>query len=157
LLQGYRQPTVTNQRRLKNILQPIFEKIFHYSSYGYRTNRLPHQAIRKIEEYLAQGYQWIVGADIEGRDLLVQEKIIEREKKKYPVGGPKEFQTTGYAHLYATFSPKKFVKLPRRPIEEMPLEWKKIIPLGGKKTKFLRRLLQKNLTCWIEKRFPNQP
>lgn len=67
------------QQSLLNVLQPIFEKTFHYSSYGYRPNRSAHQAIRKIEEYLAQGYQWIVDADIKDffgtldHELLIDE------------------------------------------------------------------------------------
>ena len=67
------------QQAFLNILQPIFEKIFHCSSYGYRPNCSPHQAVRKIEEYLTQGYQWIVDADIEDffgtldHELLIDE------------------------------------------------------------------------------------
>jgi len=88
--------------------------------------------------------------NIKKKNVVQQIKIIEKEKKKYAINGPDEFRTVGHGHLYATFSPKKFVKLPRRPIEIMPSEWKKIISLRRKKINLLRKLLQKNLTCWLK-------
>lgn len=53
------------QQSLKETLEPIFEPEFHQASFGFRLHKSPHQAIQQIEEYLQQGYQWVVDADIE--------------------------------------------------------------------------------------------
>lgn len=69
-----------------------------------------------------------------------------KEKKKII----NSFSTVGHGHLYATNSPKKFVKLPSRPAEEVPEEWAKITPLSEKKVKFIQQLLQDNLSFLLE-------
>jgi RNA-directed DNA polymerase len=61
-------PTIRDrvtQQAVTNILEPIFEPIFHNASFGFRPDRSPHKAIAQIEQYLKDGYQWVVDADIE--------------------------------------------------------------------------------------------
>lgn len=49
------------------VLEPIFEGKFLECSYGYRTKRNAHQAIRKLRYYRTQrNYRWIVDGDIKG-------------------------------------------------------------------------------------------
>lgn len=62
-------PTVKDriaQAAVKRMLEPIFEKIFCDCSYGFRPGRSQIDAIDKVEEYRAQGYNWVVDADIKG-------------------------------------------------------------------------------------------
>lgn len=66
------------QQALLNRLSKIFEAKFKDSSYGFRPNRSPLQAIEKIEEYLKAGYQWVVEVDIEKFfDTVDHEKLID--------------------------------------------------------------------------------
>lgn len=61
-------PTVRDrlvQQAILNKLTPIFEGKFLDCSYGFRQNKDAHQAIRKVEESLKTGYQWVVEVDIE--------------------------------------------------------------------------------------------
>jgi len=53
-----------SQQALKNRLEPIFEPQFNDCSFGYRPNRSPHDALRKIWHELQEGYSWIVDADL---------------------------------------------------------------------------------------------
>jgi group II intron reverse transcriptase/maturase len=60
-------PTVIDrmvQQAVVQILQPIFERTFSESSYGFRPNRDAHQAIRKAREYCEVGYTRIVDIDL---------------------------------------------------------------------------------------------
>lgn len=52
------------QQAILTELEPIFEPIFSKSSYGFRPNKSPIQAITKVQEYLDQGYEMIVEVDI---------------------------------------------------------------------------------------------
>jgi len=52
------------QQALLEAFQPLFEPLFADSSYGFRPNRLAIQAVNKVQEYLDQGYELIVEADI---------------------------------------------------------------------------------------------
>jgi group II intron reverse transcriptase/maturase len=52
------------QQALLNRLEPIFEPIFDDASYGYRRGRSTKDALRKIWNELAEGYEWIVDADL---------------------------------------------------------------------------------------------
>ena len=47
-------------------MQPVFEPHFHEKSYGYRPKRNAQQAVKKVEEYLKQGYQHVLDADLSG-------------------------------------------------------------------------------------------
>lgn len=79
-----------------------------------------------------------------------REYIIKKEKEKYLVRGIQEFQAVGHGHLYATFSLEEFVKLPSRPPDEAPEEWKRVYQLQNDIVTKIRELLQLKLTSWIE-------
>ena len=60
-------PTVIDrmlQQAVVQVLQPIFEKTFSESSYGFRPGRSAHQAISKAKSYYDEGYTQVVDIDM---------------------------------------------------------------------------------------------
>jgi group II intron reverse transcriptase/maturase len=60
-------PTIRDrvvQQALLNILEPIFEPLFHEHSYGFRPQRNTHQAIARVQKAVSEGKEWIVDVDI---------------------------------------------------------------------------------------------
>ena len=60
-------PTVVDrwiQQMLLLALQPIFEPVFHASSYGFRPGRSAHEAVRAAQALVAEGKDWVVDMDI---------------------------------------------------------------------------------------------
>ena len=67
------------QEIVRSLLNPIFEKMFHPRSYGFRPRRNCHQAVRQVQVYLDQGYRWVLDADIKGFfDNIPHEVIMEK-------------------------------------------------------------------------------
>ena len=68
---GVRQlgiPTVLDrfiQQALLQVLQQEWDKTFSDSSFGFRPKRNAHQAIRRSQGYLKEGYLWVVDLDLE--------------------------------------------------------------------------------------------
>jgi len=61
-------PTVLDrliQQALHQVLNPIFDKGFSSSSYGYRPGKNAHQAIKQACKYVSEGMRWVVDIDIE--------------------------------------------------------------------------------------------
>ena len=52
------------QQALVNRLEPIFEKVFDPSSFGYRKGRKTADALTKIWREIQAGNEWIVDADL---------------------------------------------------------------------------------------------
>jgi len=48
------------------LLSPLFERLFHDDSYGFRPDRNCHMAVRKVLELHQQGYTQVLDADIKG-------------------------------------------------------------------------------------------
>ena len=62
-------PTVTDrvvQSALKLVIEPIFERDFATSSYGFRPGRGCKDALREVERLLRQGNSHVVDVDIKG-------------------------------------------------------------------------------------------
>ena len=60
-------PTVEDrivQTALRNVIEPIFEREFDESSFGFRPGRGCHDALREIERLLAAGHHHVVDVDI---------------------------------------------------------------------------------------------
>jgi len=61
-------PTVKDrvvQQAIVNIIEPIFDKTFHPSSYGYRPNHSQHQAVAKAERFMNKyGLEHVVDMDL---------------------------------------------------------------------------------------------
>ena len=74
-------PTVIDrliQQAIAQVLSPIFEKQFHDNSYGFRPKRGCHDAIKQSQEYITQGYKYVVDMDLEKFfDTVNQSKLIE--------------------------------------------------------------------------------
>jgi len=74
-------PTVIDrliQQAIAQVLSPIFEQQFHDNSYGFRPKRGCHDAIKKSQEYITQGYKYVVDMDLEKFfDTVNQSKLIE--------------------------------------------------------------------------------
>jgi group II intron reverse transcriptase/maturase len=51
---------------LRQLLSPLFERIFHDDSYGFRPARNCHQAVTRVLELHRQGYLHVLDADIKG-------------------------------------------------------------------------------------------
>lgn len=68
---GVRQlgiPTVVDrviQQAIAQVLSPMFEEIFSTQSYGFRPGRSAHQAVEQSQEYIREGYDWVVEIDLE--------------------------------------------------------------------------------------------
>ena len=61
-------PTVSDriaQTVVKQHVEPELDKKFHNSSFGYRSGRNAHQAVKQCEEHCRQ-YAWVIDVDIKG-------------------------------------------------------------------------------------------
>ena len=47
------------------VLQKRWDPTFSENSYGFRPGRSAHQAVAKAQEYIQQGYDWVVDLDLE--------------------------------------------------------------------------------------------
>jgi RNA-directed DNA polymerase len=83
-------PTVVDrliQQALHQAMSPIFEAGFSESSYGFRPGRSAHQAVRKTQEYVAEGRDWVVDIDLEkffdrvNHDILMS-RVARKVKDK---------------------------------------------------------------------------
>ena len=60
-------PTIKDrivQTALKMVLEPIFEKEFSPTSYGFRPGRGCKDALREVDRLLKEGYTWVLDADV---------------------------------------------------------------------------------------------
>lgn len=77
-------PTVLDrliQQAMQQVLSPIFEPTFSEASYGFRVGRNAHQAIEQAQEYVAEGYGWVVDIDLEKFfDTVHHERLMARVK-----------------------------------------------------------------------------
>ena len=68
---GMRQlgiPTVLDrfiQQALNQVMQPVFDRDFSESSYGFRPGRSAHDAVRAAQAHVASGRRWVVDMDLE--------------------------------------------------------------------------------------------
>src|SRR5512136_1949964 len=61
-------PTVLDrfiQQALLQVLTPIYDPTFSAHSYGFRSGRSAHQALRQAKKYIEEGYEWVVDIDLE--------------------------------------------------------------------------------------------
>lgn len=60
-------PTIVDrvvQQAIAQVLSPIFEKTFSDNSFGFRPNRSAHDALKRCQEYMNEGYTWLVDIDL---------------------------------------------------------------------------------------------
>jgi RNA-directed DNA polymerase len=66
------------QEALRRLLNPIFERLFHEASFGFRQGRNCHQALLRVLELHQEGFRVVLDADIKGFfDNLPHEVIME--------------------------------------------------------------------------------
>lgn len=74
-------PTVVDrlvQQAITQVMSPIFEKQFSDNSFGFRPNRSAHNALRKCQSHITEGYKYVVDMDIEKYfDTVNQSKLIQ--------------------------------------------------------------------------------
>lgn len=83
-------PTVLDrliQQAMHQQLMLIFEPHFSNASYGFRPERSAQQAVQKAQQYVAEGYRWVVDVDLEkffdrvNHDILMA-RVARRVKDK---------------------------------------------------------------------------
>jgi len=83
-------PTVLDrfiQQAVLQVLQELWDPTFSEHSFGFRPGRSAHQAVRRAQEYIAQGYRYVVDMDLEkffdrvNHDILMG-KIAKRVSDK---------------------------------------------------------------------------
>ena len=75
-------PTIRDrvlQRALVQVLEPIFERRFSDRSYGYRPGRSAKDALREVDRYLRQGYDYVVEVDIASYFDTIDHGLLLRE------------------------------------------------------------------------------
>lgn len=71
------------QTALRNVMEPIFEREFRESSYGFRPKRGCKDALRVVDESLKEGYCYVVDADFRKFfDTLSHELLMERVEER---------------------------------------------------------------------------
>jgi len=74
-------PTVVDrviQQAISQVLTPIYEKQFSENSFGFRPKRSAHDAIRRSQRNIQEGYKYVVDMDLEKYfDTVNQSKLVE--------------------------------------------------------------------------------
>ena len=75
-------PTVLDrfiQQAVMQVLQGRWDRTFSDHSYGFRPGRSAHQAVAKAQQYIAEGYRWVVDLDLEKFfDRVSHDKLMAR-------------------------------------------------------------------------------
>src|SRR5476649_115527 len=75
-------PTVLDrfiQQAVMQVLQKRWNPTFSDHSYGFRPGRSAHQAVAQAQQYMAEGYRWVVDLDLEKFfDRVNHDKLIAR-------------------------------------------------------------------------------
>ena len=83
-------PTVEDrivQTALRLVIEPLFERDFSVSSYGFRPGRGCKDALRAVEQLLNEGYHHVVDADIKGYfDAIPKERLMRHVAAKVADG-----------------------------------------------------------------------
>jgi len=103
---GVRQlgiPTVTDrliQQALLQVLQPLFDRHFSDSSFGFRPGRSAHMAVQQSQRFCDQGCRWVVDMDLEkffdrvNHDILMS-KVTLKIKDKRVLGAIRRYLQAG--------------------------------------------------------------
>lgn len=71
------------QTAVKLVIEPVFEVMFHPSSYGFRPGRSCKDALREVDALIKDGYCYAVDADLKGYfDSIPHERLMERVRAR---------------------------------------------------------------------------
>lgn len=83
-------PTVRDrivQSALRHVMEPIFEREFAQQSYGFRPGRGCKDALRRVEELLDAGRNWVVDADLKSYfDTIPHDRLLQQVERKIADG-----------------------------------------------------------------------
>jgi len=142
---GVRQlgiPTVQDrliQQAIAQVLTPLFELVFSPHSYGFRPGRSAHQAVQQAQEYIQEGYDWVVDIDLE--------KFFDRVNHDMLM-----------ARVVRVETDKRILKLTRAYLESgvmvngVVLETEEGTPQGGPLSPLLSNIMLNDLDQELEKR-----
>ena len=75
-------PTVLDrfiQQAVLQVLQRRWDPTFSDHSYGFRPGRSAHQAVARAQQYVAEGYRWVIDLDLEKFfDRVCHDKLMAR-------------------------------------------------------------------------------
>ena len=75
-------PTVLDrfiQQAVLQVLQKRWDRMFSDHSYGFRPARSAHQAVARAQQYVAEGFRWVVDLDLEKFfDRVCHDKLMAR-------------------------------------------------------------------------------
>lgn len=75
------------QTALKLVIEPIFEREFHDSSYGFRPGRSCHAALREVDRLIKAGHTHVVDADLKGYfDSIPHQRLLARVEERISDG-----------------------------------------------------------------------
>jgi RNA-directed DNA polymerase len=75
------------QTAMKMVLEPIFEREFLPSTYGFRPGRGCKDALREVDQWLKCGYTWVVDADLESYfDTVPKAPLLARVTERISDG-----------------------------------------------------------------------
>jgi len=79
-------PTVLDrfiQQAVMQVLQGRWDRTFSEHSYGFRPRRSAHQAVAQAQQYIAEGYGWVVDLDLEKFfDRVCHDKLMGQIAKR---------------------------------------------------------------------------
>src|SRR5664280_3303144 len=79
-------PTVLDrflQQAVMQVLQGKWDRTFSDHSYGFRPGRSAHQAVEQAQQYIAEGYRWVVDLDLEKFfDRVNHEKLMSQVARR---------------------------------------------------------------------------
>lgn len=75
------------QAALRHVMEPIFETGFAESSYGFRPGRGAKDALRRVDNLLKAGHDWVVDADLKSYfDTIPHERLMALVKARIADG-----------------------------------------------------------------------
>lgn len=135
-------PTVLDrliQQALLQVLQLEWDPTFSRFSFGYRPRRSAHQAVACAQQFLREGYDWVVDLDLERFfDRVVHDVLMSRVKKRV-----RDRRALKLIHRYLKSGVMVGVTL--EPTEEG-------VPQGGPLSPLLANLLLDDLDRELERR-----
>ena len=151
---GVRQlgiPTVLDrliQQAIAQVLTPMFEAVFSPYSYGFRPGRSAHQAVQKSQEYIQEGYDWVVDIDLE--------KFFDRVNHDMLTLAPAA--SAGVARVARVVKDKRVLKLIRAYLNSgvmlngVVMDTKEGTPQGGPLSPLLSNIMLSDLDRELEGR-----